>query len=488
VLTSIAGGTFKRNNSALQTQSGSGYPNDALLGSINGASTVTQTSNTTVYKYVGVYGRIGYIYDNKYIINLTGRRDGSSNFGPGNKFGNFGSAGAGWIVSEEAFFKKAIPAVSFLKLSVNYGTNGSDGIAPYMYQRFWSINSSVPVFQGTRPYNPRNLYNPDYSWASKRSWNFSADLGFFQDRLLINSTLYRSRTANQLTDNLLPGQTGFTSVVGNMNATVQNQGWELSIVSENIKSKNFTWSTNFNLTINRNKLIDFFELEKSSFATIYTIGRSVNTVNGYLYKGVNDTSGIFEFYTGKGGTTYVPSGANVSAGGDWQPITDLQPEFYGGLGNTLTYKGVSLSFFFQFTKQTGRNFLYALYINTIKPGGAVNVPVEVWDRWRQRGDQALLQRATQSVTSAASTAAFYFTSSSGTYSDASYIRLKTLSLSYNLPATIAKKAGMKSCRIYVNAQKQLTFTKYRVGDPELPGQLGAMPMQRIIAGGLSFNF
>lgn len=488
VLTTLIGGTYKSNVSKSQNLTGYGYTNDAFLGSIAGAATITATNNTVPYKYVGAYGRVGYIYDQKYILNITGRIDGSSNFGPGKQYGNFGSVGAGWIISEERALKKAFPTLSFLKLSGNYGTNGSDGIAPYNYQDYWAVNSSAALFENARPYYPLNLYNPDYSWAIKKTLNLSLELGFFHDRLQIQAIYYDSRTANQLVAENLPIQTGFSYVVGNLNANVQNTGFEFTLFSTNIKSRNFQWSTTLNISRNRNNLLSFPGLDTSPYAYEYMIGKSTNAVYGFPYKGVNENTGLFEFYDAKGNVTGTPNFSPLSQGGDLQYIADLQPDLQGGINNTFTYKSISLSVFFQFAKQTAPNYMYGIYNQIGNPGMLVNMPVQVINRWRTPGDKSLFERAAADYSSDAVAAAGNFLYSSGAYSDDSYIRLKTLSISWSLPFEWVKKIGMESFRIYLNAQNLFTITDYEVGDPELPGQMAIVPMQRIFAGGLMVNF
>jgi hypothetical protein len=333
-----------------------------------------------------------------------------------------------------------------------------------------------------------NLYNPDYSWATKKSWNVALDLGFWNNRLLMNATWYQNRVGNQLTEYTLPSQTGFTSVLENFAATVQNRGLEYTLTSTNISGTDFKWTTSFTISGNRNKLIAFPGLATSSYASLYTIGRSVNEVLGFRYKDVNPQTGVFEFYTAKGAATYNPNFGPASQGGDFEPIADLDPQYTGTLGNTFTYKKLSLFFIFQFMDQTGPNYLYSIYSLGYKPGGFSNEPVAVLSRWQKPGDITNVEQATTSYFSAASSAANYFPYSSGAYSNASYIRLKTLALSYTLPASLLKKMDMKSARLYINAQNVLLITRYKVGDPELPGQLFALPLQRTIVGGLTVNF
>lgn len=486
-LTALAGTSYKKNQNNSTILTGDNYATDALLGSITGAAAITASDAGSIYKYSAVFGRVNYIYDQKYIVNITGRRDGSSNFGPGNQFGNFGSAGLGWIFSEEQIFKNAAPFISYAKLSGNYGTNGSDGMSAYKYRAFWQPTADAIAFQGTIPYQALNLYNPDYGWSVKKTLNLSLDLGLLKDRILLNATWYQSRTSNQLTNYSLPIQTGFSSIYQNFNATVQDKGWEFTLSSTNIKTKNFNWSTNFNIALNRNKLLAFPDLATSPYASYYTIGKSITSITGYKYKDVNPATGVFEFYTANGQTTYDPNGESAYQGGDRQIIADLQPKFSGGLGNTFSYKSFSLMAFFQFSKQTSRNYLADLY-SQATPGNFVNLPVQILDHWRAPGDISNIQKVTSGVSfnSQVQSAGVTFYLSSGAYSDASYVRLKTVSLSYTLPDSYLKRVNIKSCHVFVNAQNLLTITNFKVGDPEL-NSVFSFPLQRTINAGLSFN-
>src|SRR5258708_6895676 len=496
VLTALVGGTYKKRTTSFNEIDASGFSDDALLNSPSAGTSFFINDGAYLNKYTGVFRRLGYIYDKEFIINLTGRRDGSSNFGPGRQFGNFGSVGLGWIFSELKAFKTGLPFLSYGKISGNYGTNGSEGVAPYMYQPFWQPANqyTYPVFQGTRALQPRNLYNPNYSWASKHAINLALDLGFAHDRELMNITWYRNRTGNQLTSYILPSQAGFTSVMKNFNANVQDAGLELSISTVNIKTKDFRWTTSFNISGNRNKLISFPGLATSAYASYYQVGKSTNITSALRYAGINDTTGVFQFYTGKGVRTYKPNYQTAVQGGDVVVIGDSDPKFFGGLGNTFTYKGWSLSLFFQFSKKFAKNYLAGVY-GCFLPGGMSNLPTELTGKfWEKPGDKVALQRLTTGSFYAnkngtlAQRTGSYFSSSDAVYSDDSYIRLKNLSLSYSIPAGYLKKAGMKGATIYVNAQNLLTFTNYKFGDPEMPGALYTIPVQRIIAGGVSLDF
>lgn len=493
----LLGGTYRKVSSNFTQQLGTGYTDDELLGTIMAATTVSNSDGAGIYKYVAGFGRINYIYKDKYIANLTGRRDGSSNFGPGRRFGNFSSIGVGWIISEEPFMKPLSKVLSFAKISGNYGTNGSDGNSPYKYQPYWKVSSvtSTPSFDGTRPYTANNLYNPNYSWASKHSINLGLDLGFMDDKLLVNIAYYHSRTGNQLTAYTLPTQTGFSSVVKNMDAVLQDAGLELSITSRNITTKNFRWTTGFNISGNRNKLISFPGLATSAYAATYSIGKSTNRIYGFKYAGINDTTGVFQYYKANGALTYTPSYSNVSLGGDMQEIANAQTDFFGGLNNNFSYKNWNLSLFFKFSKAMTRNYLNGLQYSSNLPGTQVNLPVSMQNMfWTKPGDHATLQRLTTGYYGAAKNgqlaqrAGNYFSSSSAVYSDNTYLRLKSVMLSYSLSENSVKKLHIQGCTFNITAQNLFTITNYKFGDPEMPGTLYTIPMQLIVTGGFNLEF
>ncbi|WP_169472202.1 SusC/RagA family TonB-linked outer membrane protein [Pedobacter hiemivivus] len=495
VLNVVAGGTYRKNKLSNLDVSAFNYSNDALLGSIGSAGASYATNSSSIYKYIAAFGRINYVWDNKYIVNLTGNRNGSSNFGPDRRFGNFGSAGAGWIFSNESFAKALSPVLSFGKLSANYGTSGTDGVQPYMYQPNWGPSNVYGGYQGIPGYAPINPLNPIYAWATNKKLNFQLDLGFLQDRLVFSATSYKNKTDNQLVSYLQPIQTGFSSITANAPYTVENKGLEFSLTSKNFSRKDFQWATAFNISFNKNKLTKFDDLNNSPYADIYVVGQPVNIFMLIPYEGVDPNTGIFQYRKADGTLTNTPYNATGVNGrpGDRTVLMDLNPKFTGGLNNQFSYKGISLTLFFQFAKQKGESYLYSIYNN----GGQIpgkpntNLPVQFLDRWQKVGDNASIQRLISSEGNAidrkTAVAARAFSYSTGAYTDASYIRLKTVSLSYNIPASMAKKVFLGSANIFVNAQNLLTITGYKVGDPETQN-LYSIPAQRTIVAGVNLNF
>ncbi|MBB5440864.1 TonB-linked SusC/RagA family outer membrane protein [Pedobacter sp. AK017] len=478
--TFLAGGTIQKNLNNSTLINASGYTNDAFLGSVSGAATTRASGGSSEYKYTGIFGRVNYTMANKYIINLSGRRDGSSRFGPGRQFGNFGSIGGGWIFSEESVIKEAIPLLSYGKLRGSFGTTGNDAIGDYQYLPTWSPVNDIN-YQGSTGYVPNNLFKPDYSWAITKKLEFGVELGLNKDKILLNIDWYRNRCGNQLVNYQLPTQTGFSNVTQNFPGLVENSGWDFQLNTILFKTKEFSWNTSVNLTIPKNMLVAFPGIESSPYSSIYIVGQSLSVINKLLFAGVNPTTGIFE-YQSANGPTIAPDLLI-----DKQIIGNLDPKFYGGLKTNFSYKRFQLDLFFEFKKQLGVNYLYSIY-----SGGAIgrtqrNLPAIMLSRWQNPGDQSDIQRFSTSLTDNGFKAAQYLVNSSGVYSDASFIRFKTASLSYSFNDFLLKKIKMQGCRLYVNAQNLFTITKYKGPDPETQSLYGVPPLKTVVAG-VQFSF
>jgi len=481
-LNALVGNTEQKSASSFLSTTGTKYANDLLLGSIAAAGAVTSTQQYNPYKYSGSFGRLNYIFNNEYLLNVTGRIDGSSRFIPGKQWGKFGAIGAGWIFTEEAWFKNKVPFLSFGKLRGSYGSAGNDNVGNYQYVSNWSTQSAGYVYGGSIGYLPNNLDNPNYSWSLTKKLDGALETGWFSNRLLASVEWYRNRSGNQLIQYTLPSQTGFQYVTRNFQAVIQNTGWEVAISSTNIKKKDLSWTTSFNISFSNNKLIKFPGLAASSYGNIYAIGRSVSAVLGYKYAGINDTTGVYQFYTTKGQKTYTPSAFNKD---NMFVLGNPNPKFYGGMRNTFSYKGITLDVFLEFRKQSGFN--YVSQVNN-PFGYMTNLPTDALNNVTEKGKGAPYERLTsKSFGTAASGVWQYYRLSNASYGDASYIRVKTVGLSYSLSNDVLKKVKMNSCKVFVNAQNLLTITKYKGNDPETQYYYGTPPM-RTIAGGINFNF
>lgn len=471
------GATFQKNINTSTDLAGTRYSNDNLLGTITGAGTITARDGYGLYKYNAFFGRLNYIWDNKYIANFTGRRDGSSRFGPSKQFGNFGSVGFGWIFSQEPIVQKIIPELSYAKLRITYGSTGNDNIGNYQYIAPYTAIPSIN-YQGSVGYETTNLFNPDFSWSITKKFETGLEFGVFKDKILMNFTYYNNRSGNQLVQYTLPIQSGFRNVTKNAPYEVSNTGFEFSFSSTNIQTKAFSWNTSFNLTIPKNKLIAFPGIEQSPYKNTYVVGKSLSVLKRYVYNGINDTTGLFQFKD-------LNKDGMISPYVDYDVIGDLDEDYYGGFSNDFSFKGFKLGIFFQFSKGLGENYLGQIY-STGLVGDANNLPLAFVDRWNGKGSQSKFQRLTTQYNEAYE-AGSNFSFSNAAYGDASYIRLKTISISYDFPKTLLKNIKLQAARLFINAQNVLTITSYDGNDPE-SRSFYSVPLLKTIAAGFSLNF
>ncbi|HSZ33091.1 MAG TPA: SusC/RagA family TonB-linked outer membrane protein, partial [Puia sp.] len=471
----LAGLTFQQSLNQGQTLLATGYTNDALLGNIAGASNIlVENSTYNLYHYEAFFARINYNWQEKYLVNITGRRDGSSRFGEGKQFADFGAIGAAWIFSKENGLKDIFPSLSFGKLRGSYGIAGNDQIGDYQFLETWS-----PVdypYQGVLGLHPSNLANPDYSWETNKKTEIALDLGFWNDRLLFSAAYFVNHSANQLIYYPLPGITGFSLIAENSTAMVQNTGIEMELNTINIKSANFSWTTSFNISVPKNKLVSYPNLAGSPFAHKYVIGQPLSIVQAFHYTGVDPASGLYVFESKDPNNPVYPD--------DLHAIKNTSPVFYGGLQNTLAYKKWKFEFFFQFVKQDGYNYLMS---NPIEPGMYGNQPTVVMNRWQHPGQLAPVEKFSQDYGPAYNAYNNLVYSSDGNISDASFIRLKNLSLSYSFSGLWFSRMKMQNARIYLQGQNLLTITHYLGMDPENQSN-SILPPLKIVTAGFQCSF
>lgn len=464
----LAGGSFQHQISNVFTAYGFGFGSNSLIYNMAAASfQQVILDGQSEYKYQAFFGRINYNFKERYILNLTGRRDGSSRFGPGRQFANFGALGAAWLFSKEALLAES-SWLSFGKLRASYGTTGNDQIGDYQFLDTYTASSDL--YQGVVGLQPSRLFNPDFGWETNKKLELAIELGFLKDRLYLTAAYFRNRSSNQLVGLPLPGTTGFDSIQFNLDATVQNAGWEFTLRSSNIDRPTFKWITNINLSRSRNELISFPGLAGSAYANQYRIGMPLNIMLGYDYQGLNTDTGLYQFRD-------LDGDGQITAPNDQQIAMDLTPDYFGGLQNQITYKNWSLDFLFQFVKQ--RNFAFGAG----NGGMLVNQPATLENSWAQPGDPGPYQVLTTGLNEAALLSQSQFSMSNAQLVDASFIRLKNISLSYNLP--FPQKHF--SCKLIAQAQNLLTLTSYDGGDPEFATP-GFLPPLRVITGGVQLNF
>lgn len=464
-----------------------GFTNDDLIKSVSNAAFQQTGEGNGQFKYAAAFGRINYIWDNKYIFNFDGRRDGSSRFGEGRQFGNFGSVGLAWILSEEKWLRKLLPSwISFVKLRGSYATTGSDNVGEYQYLSQWSSLepgsgfTQMLSYYGIRPFIPMHAVNQDYHWESVKKAEGSLRVGFWNDRINFEVSAYRNVAGDQLTQFPTPIFSGFPTVTANWSAKVENTGLEVMLDARLISKKDFNWSVTFNVGLNRNKLLEYPGIEISPYATRYKVGQSLNTQYFLHYLGVDPQTGTYSFqdYNGDGIIRENSSVQPGTADDDRYVAIDVTPKYQGGFGTMVYYKGISVTLGFNFIRQPYGISQFAR--NAVGPMG--NVSEEALNnRWKKPGDNAKYARLAALPYSGLS-----LNGSDGMFTDASFLRLNNLAVSYSIPERLVKKAGMRGCTVFINTQNVFTITSYDGMDPQI--QYLGMPPARVINGGISFNF
>jgi len=449
-------------------QNGAGITNNSLT--YIPSVTETKTENALI----SFFGIGSYSFKNKYFLNTSVRRDGSSRFGANNRFATFFTVGAGWMISDEDFFKN-INFVETLKLSTSYGTVGNqEGIGDFASRELFGRGT----YNGVVGPGISQLPNQDLTWEEREKFNVGINATFLKGRISLGVDFYNDNTNQLFLNQQLSRTTGFTSLNTNI-GRVQNRGWEFTLNTENIKAGDFRWTTNINFTVNRNKVLELTPTTPpigiTGGTSIQRIGYPLNSNFLVKYEGVNPANGNAIYRRPDGALTEFYDDVK-----DRQIFGTRDAPFYGGFTNKFTYKSVELSVFFSY-----------LFGNLVYNNDRANVEnpsyfydnmwVEVAKEWRKPGDITTIPRANQTFRS--STTRFL--------EDGSFLRLRNLQLAYNVAPSVAKKLSISSARFFLMGENLWTGSKFLGFDPELSSGFltGAQyPALRTFTLGLSVGF
>lgn len=420
-----------------------------------------------------------YGYNDKYYVTLVGRRDGSSRFGVNNRFANFGSAGITWSVINEGFMENS----SFfddLRLRASIGTNGNNLTVAGDYPIPQFARASYSGVSGWTNSTPGNL---DYRWETNRTINIGVDFVILNKRLSGTVEVYNRKTLNLFYDiGIDPSISGFSTIPSNF-GSLRNRGIELTLRGDVFRTKEFTWTVTGNITYNQNRILELRADSLVSGITILKEGKPLNTLYLVEYAGVNPANGNAQ-YMGKDKVitmTYSPTLKNYFG------TTDAP--WFGGISSSWSYKGFDLTAQLNF-------FLDRVQYNNDKnnltnPGYYFdNMHVEVLKEWRNPGDITNVPRPSSGAT-ALGPANPYQTQTTRFLEDASFWRLRNVTLGYNVPEKVISKLKIRSARIFMQGQNLWTGTKFQSFDPETTGTslVGAQyPALKQTTFGLSIGF
>lgn len=445
----LAGATLQNRQNDMQMIKASNFKRESLMEDLGSAGTIdVRTNDYMQYKYASLFGRAAFNLNDTYILNTTIRRDGSSRFGPGQRFGNFGSVGAAWIFSNLSFIKERLSFLSYGKIRGSYGTSGNDQIGDYQYLSTYSSPGSN-IYQNVAAVSPNRIANAHFHWETTHKTDIALELGFLKDRLILSADYYLNRSKDQLILYSIPQITGFADYQANLPAVIENKGLELSINANILATADFSWSTSFNLTLPRNKLKSFQDFQNSSYAKIFELGYDITRIYGYKSLGIDQATGKLQYADKNGEVSSIAYPYNT--------LGKLTPDYYGGFNNTFKYKNFELSVFAQFVKQVAQGGLRLI------PGSfGLNSYNLVKNRWTESNRNTHIPKAS------ANGFDINYGSSSENVFNTSYFRLKNVSLSYNLPETFLARLKINQLRVFAEGQNLFTLWNKNAAilDPE----------------------
>ncbi|MDP3394603.1 TonB-dependent receptor [Sediminibacterium sp.] len=501
-------------------------PNENLgLSGLDEGNLLPVTATSSLWTMASVLSRLNYSYDSKYLLTASFRADGSSKFSSANHWSYFPSAAASWRFSNEKFANN-LKFLSDGKLRVSYGVTGNNRVGDFAYLTTYGLpigNSYVFNNSYASGIVPTVLGNTDLKWETTKQTDIGLDLGFLNQRILLTVDYYKKTTSNLLLFASLPTSTGFDRAFKNV-GSVENQGFEFTLTTLNIKNKNFSWSSNFNITLtgsgsrvlglaeNQNFLLSSINWDngwRNTPAYIARVGQPLGQMYGYLSDGVYQ---IADFDQPTPGNyvlkTTVPTNGNTRANirpgdikykdlngdlvvnaNDYTVIGNGVPKHIGGFSNNFTYKDFDLNIFFQWSYgndilNNNRLLFEGNGVNRLN----FNQFAGYANRWSPDNQNSTIHRTRG-----------YFGGgySSSLVEDGSFLRLKTVSLGYNLNGSVLKRLKIRGFRVYVSAQNLITWTKYTGMDPEVSAYHSALtpgfdystyPRARTITFGANISF
>ena len=478
-----------------------GFLSDSASQFNNGTEIESLNGNRSDWAIASFMGRVNWSYDNRYMLTATVRYDGSSKFGPGHRWGTFPSFAAAWRISEEPWFHKT-DKFNYLKMRLGYGVTGNQEIGDYSFVSIY--NTGQYSFNGNvvNSLVAKKLSNPDIHWEEMQQYNVGFDFAFFQSRLRLNVDAYIKNTNGMLVKMTVPISTGYsdTDVPYTNKGKIRNTGVEIVVSSDNIVSGDFYWGTDFNITFNKNRILSLDEADAlyyndSGFGQYFCtnmVGQPIGAFIGWKAVGIFQNQEEVDNYATQVGAEPGDikfadidngTGNGVINEDDRTIIGYAQPKFIASLNNTLRYKNFDLTFFLQGVY--GNSIFNVTKVDMTSMSTICNQYASVLDRWTGPGTSDTMPRAVYGDPN-------NNTRPSTRYiEDGSYLRLKNLTLGYNLPAAVAKKAHLTGLRVYLEGTNLFTLTSYTGFDPEVGVSSidwGTYPVTRTVSLGVDLKF
>lgn len=467
----VAGTSWEQAKSNSFLASGQSYPNDVTLTNLSSAAiTLPSTASMTQSSLLSFYARANYSYKSRYLFTFTGRSDASSKFPANNRTGYFPSGGIGWRLSQENFLKK-VGWIDDLKIRASAGYTGSQNIGDHLFRTLYTPAS----YNGSNAVLPTQLGNNTIKWESTLQKDAGVDFSFFNSRLIGDIGIYEKNTSSLLFNKMLAPSSSYGSVIANI-ADIRNRGLEINLRGEVIRNKNFNWNSSLNFSFNRSLVThinqDFSDPNESGAYlgnTIIREGKPLGLFYGDQFQGIIKTQAQLTAYKARYSlypyiTPYLNIGDPIYQQTPYGypnsslVIGNAEPKFYGGYTNIFTYKNLSLTSLFNYSY--GGKILYLYGIQNEKVIDLSNKGVSILGRWTPENTGASIPRVIYGQNGNISTA------SNDIYSS-SFIKLKSVTLSCQVPKHMLEKWKVQSASVYISATNLFTITKYPGPDPEV---------------------
>lgn len=450
------------------------------------------------YKRLGVFGKVDYTYDDKYLVNFTLRRDGHSRFGAQNRYGTFYAGSVGWRITEESFMS-GVSVINDLKLRASYGVLGNSEIGNY--ETLNQFGNTTGAYQGAPTVTITQLGNDQITWEEEESINLGFDFAILENRIYGSVDFWRTNNNELLFDvpffenaGIITNRNAQAAEIVNNIGSMRNQGIDIEVsgVPVDIPSAGFRWDVSFNISFLQNEVTELPEavgdtLFDGDFPELI-VGQPVDFFWLLPFAGVNPANGRAMVRDQAGNLLY---NTTVDQG---QVVGSAIPSSFGGFTNVFSFKGITLEAFFQF--QLGNEAFNGDLYNLLDNGGADNSRVDNYEnRWRQPGDLTNYPQWTTNGNIEGIDQEFGFIGTTRYMSDGGYARLKQLTISYDFPQSLLSRVNINNLRIYAQAINLLTWTKYDGIDPEvvannnLTGEssFGVYPLGRTFSAGLNIG-
>ena len=456
-LDALIGMSFQNRNYEFSNASGEQFPSDAYKKLSSAASKTDANTTSTSSTLLSYFARLNYKLDDKYLIALSSRIDGSSRFGANHRYGFFPAGSVGWIINKESFLQN-VSWLSFLKLKASYGATGNENIGDFESRSLFRGNGAYGGQAGQIPYK---LGNPNLKWESTIGSDFGFEGSIFNNRISFEVDYYEKNTKDLLLLVQVPGTTGFSSQLQNI-GKLNNKGFEFSINSTNVVARGFKWTTSINFGANKNKIVYLEGQLIGGGQNKAKEGEPLGVFYAREFAGADPKNGDALYYKN---SKKANGSVDRTTTNDYNLAQDVRignpnPKFIYGIGNTFSFKNIDLDVLLQGVNGNQVYNSAGQYMSASSSNGYDNQTLDQLAAWKKPGDITMVPQARTFYGNGTNPSSRYI-------SDGSYLRVKAITLGFNFPKSFTTRLKIERIRAYVRGQNLFTITKYKGWDPEV---------------------